>query len=390
MSGANEASDAVPGPDGDSVSIATEGTPGTPESVLNHATLASEKAPSMLTEERPRTPRLSPNQAVPPPEENSVDMLAQERPHSLESDANQAVTDPEGGPIDIIHHETPQTTESDPQQAIPAPGLGSSSIINHETPKSILDQAIPAPEGECGSILSPQRPGTPSQETPGSPQSNPNEAPNTTPATPSETSSGDYQQAPSTPCPMPRRAVSPRTPTAPQSSRRSGLDTLTSPAPSFGVPPWSQPASPAQSLAAALPEDDNMLPINPIPSRKGYKDLLYREAQGWPNTLSDKRLRTLIRYDQDDDSIPATGLTSTEKQQHVYEAFARMQAHMDNTTTFRIYGTPALFPLDRLRCWVLTNNHRDRATPFPPNYVPIGSSADEAMSVSSIGMDSEG
>lgn len=116
--------------------------------------------------------------------------------------------------------------------------------------------------------------------------------------------------------------------------------------------------------------------------------MLYEEAQGWPNTLSDMRLKRLIRYDEDDDSLPITGLPVTGKRQHVYEAFARMQGHMDNTKTFRVYGTPALFPLDRLRCWVLTNNHRERGTPFPPNYVPIGPSGDEAMSVSSIGMDS--
>ena len=116
--------------------------------------------------------------------------------------------------------------------------------------------------------------------------------------------------------------------------------------------------------------------------------MLYEEAQGWPNTLLDTRLKRLIRYDEDDERLPVTGLPDTRKQQLVYEAFARMQAHMDNTKPFRVYGTPALFPLDRLRCWVLTNNHRERSTPFPPNYVPIGPGGDEAMAVSSVGMDS--
>ena len=67
-----------------------------------------------------------------------------------------------------------------------------------------------------------------------------------------------------------------------------------------------------------------------------------------------------------------------------------MRTHMNNVKSLRVYGMPALFPLDRLRCWVITNNHRNRGTRFPPNHAPIGDGVDhfnETSPVSSLGLD---
>ena len=84
-------------------------------------------------------------------------------------------------------------------------------------------------------------------------------------------------------------------------------------------------------------------------------------------------------------------LTSAElKDSIMYKAWARMRTHMNKVKPFRVYNTPALFPLDGLRCWVLTKNHRNSGTRFPLNCVSIGDGVDhfnEASSVSSLGLD---
>ena len=82
----------------------------------------------------------------------------------------------------------------------------------------------------------------------------------------------------------------------------------------------------------------------------------------------------------------AHSICDTEKPQRRYEAYARMRARMNNTKPFRVYGIPGLFPLDLLRYCILTSNHHNRHTPFPPGYVSISDGV-ECSNTALLGLD---
>ena len=255
-------------------------------------------------------------------------------------------------------------------------------ILTMSSPNEASD-TVPGPERASVSILIQERLQTPIQT--------PEQAVNDIPSTSSQTSVEVNDQTPNTPCPIRRRRNSPGTHTASQSSGRSVLGAFASPAPSSasaGFPPRSLVSSPSFSLAATAPEDDDTSPASVNPSRREYKEMLYQEAREWPYILLDFRLKELIHYDEDDDGLQLPDFRGIERHQHIIEDWAQMRIHVNEVIPFRVYGTPALFPLDRLRCWVLTNNHCARGTPFPPNYVPIDDGVDrfnETSSVSSRG-----
>lgn len=164
----------------------------------------------------------------------------------------------------------------------------------------------------------------------------------------------------------------------------SGMTAFEDSTPSSSVPPSLMGASdlahPSPSVSTvADPEEEIPSPKDHRAVRTECKERLFLEAKKWSYSPDNKTLKRLLCFDDDDDErahrIPPPDILIWDQRR--YEKHVRAQ-HERHTLPIRVYGTPALYELDRLKCWVNLNMHRDdHKNPWPPGYICISSELDQ-------------
>lgn len=132
-------------------------------------------------------------------------------------------------------------------------------------------------------------------------------------------------------------------------------------------------ASPTIPSVTPAPKNSELSLSDRKVSRRKYKEELLREALGYPYALKDIAImKKYLRFDDDEDpnalKIPAADMIKKEwinYERHVLKGNSR------ETQPIRVYGTSELYELDRLKCWVNFNSHKDDSrNPWPPRYTP--------------------
>ena len=132
-------------------------------------------------------------------------------------------------------------------------------------------------------------------------------------------------------------------------------------------------ASPTTISVTTAPENSELsLSARKVLRRKFKEDLL-QEALGYPYALKDTvKMKKYLCFDDDEDpnalKVPAANVITKEwmnYERHVWKGNSR------ETQPIRVYGTRELYELDRLKCWVNFNSHKDDSRkPWPPGYTP--------------------
>ncbi|KAI4184567.1 MAG: hypothetical protein LQ346_006091 [Caloplaca aetnensis] len=132
-------------------------------------------------------------------------------------------------------------------------------------------------------------------------------------------------------------------------------------------PSPSLPTSPA-SMVGLPPKNDI------VAWRRICKNRLLDEARGWTYAPNERDLKKYLCFDDHDDA----GGLKTPTDYDIYRDWRRYEGHATSwaprhTMPIQVYGTPGLYPLDRLKFWVNLNMHLCHpGQPWPPGYKPQG------------------
>ena len=147
-------------------------------------------------------------------------------------------------------------------------------------------------------------------------------------------------------------------------------------------------ASPTMLSVTPAPKNSELSLSDRKVLRRKYKEVLLQEALRYPYALKDiaKMKRYLCFDDEEDPNALKIPAADTIKKEWINYERHVLKGNIRETQPIRVYGTSELYELDRLKCWVNFNSHKDDSRkPWPPRYTPKWETDDmDNMSMTSV------